>query len=188
MKSILFWSGGKDAYLTLSYLKKSGVNDPVLLTSYNEENNIVPIQNIPLNDIHQQAQKLSLELLPVPLPDQCGNEEYVRRITTVLSAYDSSATELTFGDLWIEDIRRWREEVFHDKGFSCRFPLWHISYKKLLDELWKSPVSVKISAVESTYQSMISPGQNYDQVFVKNLPKSIDAMGEQGEFHTQVFL
>ncbi len=169
MRPVLFWSGGKDSYLALSFLRKNGKADPILLTSYNEENNIVPIQNISLTDIQIQADNLALELFPVALPEKCNNEEYIRRITAALSLHSGSPTELIFGDLWIEDIRQWREDVFRIAGFSCRFPLWHISYEKLLNELWESPVSIQISAVESKFQSIISPGQRYDRAFVRNL-------------------
>ena len=188
MKSVLFWSGGKDSYLALSFLRKNGKTDPILLTTYNEENNIVPIQNISLTDIQNQATHLALDLLPVPLPHKCNNEEYVRRITAALSVHSRSVCELIFGDLWIEDIRQWRENVFRTAGFSCLFPLWHIPYEKLLQELWKSPVSIQISSVDPDFKSVISPGQRYDQSFVRNLPDTIDVMGEKGEFHTQAFL
>lgn len=185
MKPILFWSGGKDSFLALIYWQKISKTDPILLTSYNEQTLTVPFQEISLSDIEKQAESLSLESWTVPLPPKCPNNEYIRRITDRLPN-ENSSTELIFGDLWLEDIRQWRELSF--SSFTCIFPLWEKSYESLLAELWKSGATVQINAVSPDFQHIIKKGQIYDRKFVESLPESIDKMGERGEFHTHVLI
>ncbi len=132
MKPILFWSGGKDSFLALIYWRKISKTDPILLTTYDEQTHIIPFQEIPVPEIKKQAESLSLELRTVPLQPKCPNEEYIRRVTETLPD-EHTSTELIFGDLWLDDIRQWREEVFHTAGFTCRFPLWHISYERIIE-------------------------------------------------------
>lgn len=185
MKPILFWSGGKDSYLALVYWRKISKIDPKLFITYNEQTATVPHQEIPISDIEKQSDKLSLELVKVALPPKCTNEVYIRRVMETLSN-ETSSRELIFGDLWLEDIRKWREQSFN--RYSCIFPLWNSPYELLLEDLWKSNVTVHINAVSPEFQNIIKKGQTYDRNFIKNLPEFIDIMGERGEFHTRVVL
>ena len=183
MKPILFWSGGKDSFLALLYWRKISKTNPILLTTCEEQRFTVPFQEIPLSDIEKQAKALSLELTTVPLPPKCPNDEYIYRVTERLRTVNSS-TKLIFGDLWLEDIRQWREQVFNP--YQCIFPLWKKPYESILTELWKSKTVIRINAVNPDFRHFIKKGQVYNQEFVENLPDSIDKMGERGEFHTHV--
>lgn len=187
---ILFWSGGKDAYLALEFYRQEQYGQELrLLTTYDEETGVVPHQQIPLSYIRKQAASLELELIPVPLPAGCPNERYLRKIKEVLTALDVPVEHLIFGDWHLQDIRRWREEAFGELGYDCLFPIWEKSIHDLLPVLQFKPVDVKISAVQEEYQSFISVGETFDQSFVvqlQHLPEEIDPMGERGEFHTKV--
>lgn len=188
--NILFWSGGKDAYLALEFFRLSNSGAEIqLLTTYEESTERVPHQQIALHDIKEQALFLGLELMAVPLPANCSNETYLKRVEEALRKIDGTIEYLLFGDLYVESIRQWREKVFGEMGFKCLFPLWGKSMHELLPVLFLKPVEVKISAVKDEFQSLIRVGERYDQSFVaqlQHLPQKIDPMGENGEFHTRV--
>lgn len=188
--NILFWSGGKDAYLALEFFRKNDPDAEIrLLTTYDETDEIVPHQQIKLKDIKKQAIDLGLELIAVPLPSDCPNEVYVDRLKEALGELNEPIERLIFGDLYINDIRQWREKVFGEMGYNCVFPIWKKSIHDLLPVLLLKPVEVKISAVKEEFQPLIRVGETYDQKFVtqlQHLPQNIDPMGENGEFHTRV--
>jgi len=187
---ILFWSGGKDAYLAYHFYRESNPKATIkLLTTYNESTDIVPHQNIPLKDIKTQANHLGLELITVPLPPDCPNDIYLKRLEETFENVDESIDHLIFGDWYLEDIRKWREKVFGDMGYDCLFPIWKKSIHDLLPVLLFKPVEIKISAVKEEFQSLIRVGETFDQSLItqlQHLPEDIDPMGEKGEFHTQV--
>lgn len=187
--NILFWSGGKDAYLALEFYRESHPDSTIkLLTTFDESDNIVPHQNIALGDIKKQAVSLGLELITVPLPPDCPNDIYLERVEKVLKNTGETIEKLIFGDWYLEDIRTWRENEFGKMGFECVFPIWKKSIHDLLPVLLLQPVEVKISAVKEEFQSLIRVGEAFDQSFVAQLAhlRDIDPMGENGEFHTQV--
>ncbi|HEX6981933.1 MAG TPA: hypothetical protein VF181_04160 [Balneolaceae bacterium] len=188
--NILFWSGGKDAYLALEFFRENHPDTEVrLLTTYDETDEIVPHQKIKLSDIKKQAIDLGLELITVPLPPNCSNEIYLNRLQKVLDNLNEPVEHLIFGDLYLEDIRRWREKVFGKMGYSCIFPIWKKSIHDLLPVLLLKPVEVRISAVKEEFQPLIAVGETFDQKFVtqlEHLPQDIDPLGENSEFHTHV--
>ena len=186
---ILFWSGGKDAYLALHFFRESHPKaDLKLLTTYDESNDVVPHQNIPLSEIKEQADYLNLDLISVPLPSNCPNDIYLERIENALNKLEEPIDNLIFGDWYLEDIRQWRENVFNKMGYSCLFPIWKKDLNELLPILLLKPIEIKISAVEEDSQSLLKTGESYDQKLVMQLRRlsEIDPMGENGEFHTKV--
>lgn len=187
--NILFWSGGKDAYLALHFFRESHPEaDLKLLTTYDESSDIVPHQNIPLSEIKDQADYLDLESIPVELPSECPNEIYLERIENALSELDQPIDNLIFGDWYLEDIRQWREKVFGEMGYSCMFPIWKKDLNDLLPVLLLKPIEIKVSAVNEEFQSVLKKGESFDQKLVMQLQRlnEIDPMGENGEFHTKV--
>lgn len=131
---VLFWSGGKDSYLALEfYTQEYGDKENVkLLTTYEQETEVVPHQNIPLDNIKRQAEQLGIDLISVPLPKDCSNEVYLAQVEEALADEQESIEQLVFGDWQLEDIREWREKVFGEMGYSCLFPIWHKSLHDLL--------------------------------------------------------
>lgn len=187
--NILFWSGGKDAYLALHFFRESHPEaDLKLLTTYNESNDIVPHQNIPLSEIKKQADHLGLELISVALPTNCPNDIYLERIESALNELSQPINNLIFGDWYLEDIRQWREKVFGEMGYSCLFPIWKKDLNELLPILLLKPIEIKISAVGEDFQALLKTGESFDQKLVMQLRRlnEIDPMGENGEFHTKV--
>ncbi|MDR8390845.1 hypothetical protein NC796_06840 [Aliifodinibius sp. S!AR15-10] len=185
---ILFWSGGKDSYLALEFYDREigKKEDLALLTTYEEESKHVPHQELPLKNIRRQAKHLGLSLIEVPLPRACPNETYLEKVKEALTEQQQLVERLVFGDWHLQDIREWREQVFGEMGYRCLFPIWEKSLHDLLPVLLLKPVQIKISAVKGEFQKYIKVGEAYDQAFVRTLPKEIDPMGENGEFHTEV--
>lgn len=187
---ILFWSGGKDAYLALQFYREEHPRAKImLLTTYDETDDVVPHQRIKMEDIRKQAASLGLELIAVALPPDCPNEVYLERVQKALEDIGDPIEHLIFGDWYLEDIRQWREKVFGDMGYECAFPIWKKSIHELLPVLLLKPITVEISAVKEEFQSLIRVGETFNQAFVsqlQHLPEDIDPMGEKGEFHTKV--
>lgn len=184
---ILFWSGGKDSYLALDFYRREFEQGKLkLLTTYDEEKNVVPHQEIEIDEIQKQAEKLNLNLITVPLPKDCPNDVYLNRIQEALEACEEKVGNLVFGDWKLDDIRKWREKVFSNMGYKCLFPIWGKSLDELMPILTLKPVEVTISAVMDEYSNYIAVGEPYNQHFVRQLPDEIDPMGENGEFHTKV--
>ncbi|MDX1672250.1 MAG: hypothetical protein R3211_07900 [Balneolaceae bacterium] len=182
---VLFWSGGKDSYLALQFYKQEhGLDHLKLLTTCDEQEQIVPLQQVEVKRIKEQSAHLGLDLLLVPLPDSPPNEVYLERVCGKLE--EAGADRLVFGDWKLEDIREWREEEFGGRGYECLFPIWKKSIHDLLPVLILQPVEVKISAVEEEYRKYLKVGEPYNPDLVMQLPDEIDPMGENGEFHTEV--
>lgn len=184
---ILFWSGGKDSYLALEFYKKGhGKENIKLLTTFEQDSEMVPHQQIPVTHIKEQARKLNLDIELVPLPSKASNEEYLRKVGKHLDNQKEKVQRLIFGDWHLQDIRSWREDVFGDLGYSCLFPIWNKNIHEMLPLLTLKAVEVTISSVRKEYEEFIRVGETYNQHFVQQLPAEIDPMGEQGEFHTKV--
>lgn len=188
--NILFWSGGKDAYLALHFYRQQYPDTELrLLTTYEKSSNVVPHQQIEMSHIRKQASNLDLSLITVPLPADCPNDRYLKEIKQTLSEQDESIRYLIFGDWHLQDIRQWREKVFGEMGYECLFPIWEKNIHDLLPVLQFQPVEVKISSVQKKYESLIKVGETFNQSLViqlRHLPEEIDPMGENGEFHTKV--
>lgn len=187
---ILFWSGGKDAYLALEFYRREQVGKTDsrlrLLTTFDESGGTVPHQNIPISRIRNQADHLGMDLITVPLPASCPNPVYLKRVGQELREQEETVNRLVFGDRHLRDIREWRENAFGAMGYECLFPIWERSIHELLPVLILQPVEVRISSVGEPFQKYIRAGETYDQSFVRTLPEEIDPMGERGEFHTEV--
>jgi diphthamide synthase (EF-2-diphthine--ammonia ligase) len=186
IRNVLFWSGGKDAFLALRYLLDESEEDPVLLTTYDDESEHVPHQNIPIRRVQGQAMDLGLILYTVPLSYPSTNEQYIEALKRSLELLPFSIRHLIFGDLHLTDIRSWREKQFSKMGFQTRFPIWKKPYDELFAGLKRRNVTVKISGVMSEFDGYIKPGDLFTREYAYSLPEHIDRMGENGEFHTEV--
>ena len=185
-RDVLFWSGGKDSFLALKYLQDETEGDPLLLTTFDDESGRVPHQDIPIEAIRQQALDLGLILFTVPLSYPATNEEYLEALKKHLKIIPFKINRLVFGDLHLQDIRKWREEQFGAMGFELAFPIWQKPYGELFDILDRVNVTIRISAVMDNFSDQIAPGQIFSRAFAESLPEEIDRMGENGEFHTEV--
>lgn len=187
-RDLLFWSGGKDSYLALRYYMDETGQEPVLFTTFDDENGVVPHQNIPIESIRRQAVSLKLLLFTLPLSYPSSNEEYLKSVDMGIQSIPFKINHLIFGDLHLRDIRKWREKQFLDLGYPTLFPIWEKPIEELLHRLHSEAVDVHVSGVDPTCREFIKTGTRFDREFVGQLPSHIDPMGERGEFHTEIFL
>lgn len=187
-KPILFWSGGKDSWLAYqTWTKQKGI-PPVLLTTYDDESKIIPYQNIHVQTVYRQAIKLGLTLIPVALSHPVSNEVYIQTVTDAIDQSPFEHDTLLFGDWHLEDIRKWREEAFGNLGYQCIFPIWQKPIEELIGIIESEDAEIRISSIDSKFNGFIKEGTLFNQRFIEHLPESMDPMGENGEFHTEVIL
>jgi diphthamide synthase (EF-2-diphthine--ammonia ligase) len=186
---ILFWSGGKDSFLTLMHLLERGKN-VILLTSFGAHTNRVSIQDIHIKDIAKQAEFFKVPLCLVPL---YPNTDYKNSIEDALEMVRSQTglpiEHLVFGDLHLKDIRQWRVNAW--TTYEVDTPLFDVPYEELLEKLWsyqeRLGLSITLSTLVKLGDQILPVGTPYDAELVERLNLSgIDRMLENGEGHTLV--
>jgi diphthamide synthase (EF-2-diphthine--ammonia ligase) len=185
-KPALFWSGGKDSLLALRAWQQAGHPPPILVTTYDDESEMVPYQEIPISRIYRQALHLELPLVAIPLSHPVDNKTYLSTLNVEFISAPFRVTEAIFGDLYLDDIRNWREAEFQKLGITSHFPIWHKTADELFDMLEREPVKIVIRYVSEPYRDYIRPGMPFNRAFAESLPPHIDPFGEKGEFHTEV--
>lgn len=185
-RDLLFWSGGKDSYLALLYYRDSAPVDPILLTTYDDERDVVPHQEIQLSQIYNQSIALGLPLMATPLSYPATNEAYMNAIEKQILHSPFQIGRVVFGDLHLTDIKEWRKKEFGKLGFDTFFPIWQKSYSELFRRLESTKKEIRIASVKREFEDHIQVGEIFNREFAESLPKRIDKMGENGEFHTEV--
>jgi uncharacterized protein (TIGR00290 family) len=188
-KAILSWSGGKDCALALQVLAAEGSHKvAALLTVFLVETDRTVMHGIPRSLVLEQARSLGIPLEAVFLGEKAPNEAYDRAIAEVLERYRRLGfTAVAFGDLYLEDVRRYREERLVASGVVPLFPLWGRDTRTLSErfvaEGWRAVVTcVDTEALDGSFA-----GRCLDRSFLEDLPPGVDPCGENGEFHTFVF-
>lgn len=188
MNSLIFWSSGKDACLSLYRVqqeKKLQVKG--LLSTISQKNQTVAFHQTPRESLELQASALNLPIHLVELPDPCSNAEYERVLSQKLKVLKAQGiTHLIFGDLFLKDIREYRESFLKPLGFELVFPLWGENTEELASEFLGRGFQAVISGVMPGVLSESWVGHPYDSTFLKSLSAEIDPCGENGEFHTFV--
>jgi uncharacterized protein (TIGR00290 family) len=181
-RAIVSWSGGKDAAWSL-HRTRGEYEIVALVTTVSETSGAVPIHNIPLPLIAAQAEALALPLWTVGLPQPCPNAEYAARLRPI---WDRAALEgidtVIFGDLFLADIREWREQLLNTTGIRPVFPLWQEPTAELAREMIRGGLCASICAAND----VAFVGRSFDEAFLAGLPHGTDPCGENGEFHTFV--
>ena len=187
---ILFWSGGKDSFLTLMHLLEEKRN-PILLTSFGAYTGRVSIQDIHIKNIAKQAEFFKLPICMVPLyPNTDYKTSIVEALQMIQDRTCISIEGLVFGDLHLKDIRQWRVDTW--PGYEVSTPLFDVPYKELLERLWKYSNKMNLSITLSTdikiSNGILKTGTPYTPDLILDLEKeNIDVMLENGEGHTLVF-
>ena len=188
---VLFFSGGKDSFLTIRTLVKERQTAPtpfhlILLTTFDADSKVVAHQEISINDIIKQAKHLKIPLLGIPLRRGSG-ETYLSRIEMGLDAVrrqvkDIQQIKLVFGDLHLEHIRSWRDKEL--SLYSLEYPLWNVPYEELISDLEASKVPIVLSAI-TVDNDMLKKGVTFDRQLMNDVASlGMDGFGEEGEFHS----
>ncbi len=183
------WSSGKDSAWALHLLRQdTRVEIAALLTTFNGEADRVAMHAVRRELVEAQAQRTGLPLWSVDLPWPCPNAVYENLMAeTCRRAVEGGITAVAFGDLFLEDIRAWRERQMDRAGLKPLFPVWQIPTGELALELIGSGVRAKVTCVELKRLDASYAGREYDSDFLSSLPAGIDPCGENGEFHTFVY-
>ena len=187
-KAWISWSSGKDSALALHQVLRAGeVEVAGLLTTVNAEFQRVAMHGVRRELLEAQAAALELPLHVVELPWPCSNESYERLMgAAVANALSAQVEVIVFGDLFLEDVRRYRERMLDGSGLRPLFPLWQRPTAELADELIDSGVEAVVTCVDSAQAPADLAGRWYDRAFLAELPGGVDRCGENGEFHTVV--
>jgi uncharacterized protein (TIGR00290 family) len=183
------WSGGKDSTLALyRAVRELGLSNPILVTTYSEEFRRVSMHGVRLELLREQARCLGLQLLEVALPSPCSDEEYQRRMVDVLQGLrEMGVGEMVFGDIFLEDVRRYREKNLEQAGFKGLFPLWGLDTKVLAHRFTELGFKAVVVCVDTAQAPSWLVGHEFSDELLENLPPSVDPCGERGEFHTFVY-
>ena len=190
MKRILLsWSSGKDSAWSLRVLRQRGECEVVgLLTTFNEVADRVAMHAVRRELVERQAEAAGLPLWAVGLPWPCSNEEYESRMAqTCAKALSEGIEGVAFGDLFLEDVRAYREKQMKDTRLEPIFPLWALPTDVLAKEMIASGTRAKLTCIDTEKLDRSFVGREFDDALLADLPEGVDPCGERGEFHSFVY-
>lgn len=190
MKRVLLsWSSGKDSAWALHTLRARGDYKIVgLLTTVNTEFDRVAMHGTRRSVLEAQAKAAGLPLWNVPLPWPCSNEDYEQRMREVCTrAVSEGVDAIAFGDLFLVDVRAYRERQLQPTGLEPLFPLWQLPTAALAHEMIAKGVRAKLTCVDTQQLPSEFAGREFDEALLSELPPEVDACAERGEFHTCVY-
>jgi uncharacterized protein (TIGR00290 family) len=189
---VMSWSGGKDSALALHELRRDSQYEVVaLMTSVSQEFRRVSHHGVREELLELQAQAIGLPLTKIYLPSSqavpCTNEVYEQIMGQVMEEFKSQDVyHVGFGDLFLEDLRAWRESNLAKAGMTGLFPIW----KRETQPLSREIIAMGFKAILSCAEGKVGPGfvgREYDEALLEDLPATIDPCGEYGEFHSFVY-
>jgi uncharacterized protein (TIGR00290 family) len=186
---VFCWSGGKDSALALNRLRSDERYEVVaLLTTCNEHFRRVSIHGIRLELLEAQARALGLPLEKVFVSQHSSNEEYSQKMAVCLTTYKArGVSACAFGDIFLEDLRHWREQNLAQLGLAGVFPIWKVDSRTLLREFFEQGFGSIVCCVDDACLDENAVGRFVDQEFIRSLPPQVDPCGENGEFHSFTF-
>src|SRR5512146_120435 len=186
---LLSWSSGKDSAWTLHVLRRQpGIEIVGLLTTLNAEFDRVAMHGTRRSVLEAQARASQLPLWIVPLPWPCSNEIYEQRMADICKrAVDEHIEAVAFGDLFLDDVRSYREKQLAPTGLKPLFPLWQIPTATLAREMIADGLRARLTCVNPSQLPARFAGREFDASLLRELPPEADPCGERGEFHTCVY-
>jgi uncharacterized protein (TIGR00290 family) len=183
------WSGGKDSSLALHKIRGEGLYDAkALVTTVTEEYDRVSMHGFRRTLLHAQASSLGLPLEEVWIPKDASNETYEARTRAMLLKHkDEGVEKVAFGDLFLQDIRTYREDRLGQIGMRGVFPLWGMDTARLATEFIEQGFRAVVCCVDPKQLGKEFCGREFDRSFLESLPGGVDPCGERGEFHTFVY-
>lgn len=184
----LCWSSGKDSAWALHLLRQNpAVTVTALVTTVNATFDRVAMHAVRSELLRRQADAAGLPLKTIPIPWPCSNAEYEAAVRPVVEeAVASGVTGMAFGDLFLEDIRAYRERMLAGTGLAAQFPLWGRPTAELAQEMLAGGLQARLTCVDPRVLPAAFAGRAFDNELLAGLPTSVDPCGERGEFHTFV--
>jgi uncharacterized protein (TIGR00290 family) len=188
MKAFLNWSGGKDSALCLYKAREQGLRIEALVTTINSNTNRISMHGVRRSLLEQQAAVLQLPLYIVELPEMPGMKEYEDAVSKMNQLLKSKGfTHAVSGDLFLEDLKTYREQLYAKDDMSCLFPLWKTDTKDLITSFLSSGFKAIIVCTNSSFLNKSFCGRLLNESFINDLPANVDVCGENGEYHSFVF-
>ena len=187
-KVLVMWSGGKDSAFALHELKRAGVGVASLLTTVTEGYDRISMHGVRRELLLKQIDALGYPLEEMTVPQESTNEIYEKRMEAILGKFRlQGVSTVAFGDLFLEDIRAYREEFMRRIGMDAIFPLWKKNTAELAREFIRTGFRAVITCVDTQKLAREFSGREFDGDFLRDLPESVDPCGENGEFHSFVY-
>jgi len=187
MKPILLsWSSGKDSAWVLHVLKQQREYEVVgLLTTFNQAANRVAMHAVRRELVQAQAEAAGIPLWAVELPWPCSNADYEAAMSAACSKAVAQKVEaVAFGDLFLEDVRAYREKQMRDTGLQPLFPIWAQPTPELAQQMIAAGLRAKLTCVDPKVLDPSFAGREFDRRLLADLPPGVDPCGERGEFHS----
>jgi len=187
-KAVVAWSSGKDSAYALLTAQRAGVFDIVgILTTVTAAFERVSMHGVREALLERQAAELGLPCHKVYIPSPCPNEVYEGKMSEAVSqAKAQGVSHFIFGDLYLEDIRRYRVERLEPAGIASEFPLWQRDTRALAEEMLAVGLRAVVTCIDPSKLDKSWAGRRFDARFLADLPAGVDPCGENGEFHTFV--
>jgi uncharacterized protein (TIGR00290 family) len=186
----LSWSGGKDSALALHALSQDPAIEVVgLLTSVTCGFDRISMHGVRRTLLQAQVKELGLPLVEICLEPRCTNESYEFAFQEALGGIKRDwpdVSQIAFGDLFLEDVRAYREQLLADTGFDPRFPIWGVNTASLARHFIAEGFAARLVCVDTTQLDATFAGRVFDAHLLADLPVGVDPCGERGEFHTFV--
>jgi uncharacterized protein (TIGR00290 family) len=187
LKTLVSWSSGKDSAWLVHTLRTSMPEYQIaaLLTTVNADANRVAMHAVRVEVLEAQARALGLPLWTVPIPSPCPNEIYERAMAAAVArAVSDGFTHVAFGDLFLADVRRYREEKLAGTGLTPIFPLFGAETTSLAETMIAKGLRARITCLNPTQLDRSFAGREFDSQLLADLPAGVDRCAERGEFHT----
>lgn len=188
-KALFNWSSGKDsAFALYKILQEEKYDISALLTSINKEFQRISMHGVHVSLLEKQAENLGIPLIKMELPKEPSMEEYRQIMTKTMTGIQAKGvTYSIFGDIFLEDLRKYREDQLNAIGMKAVFPLWKHNTSELIHEFLDLGFKTIVTCVNGSYLDKSFAGRIIDQKFIDDLPENVDPCGENGEFHTFTF-
>jgi Predicted ATPases of PP-loop superfamily len=186
---LLFWSSGKDSAWALHLLAaRQDLRVAGLVTTFDQAAGRVAMHSVRRSLVEAQAERTGMPLWQVELPWPCPNAQYEQILGGVFQrAADRGITGVAFGDLFLRDIRDYRERQLEGTGLAALFPLWDMPTGHLALDMIGGGIRAKVTCVNPARLDPSFAGRDFDLAFLRSLPAGVDPCGENGEFHTFVY-
>ena len=187
-KALIAWSSGKDSAWALHEIRRAGEYEVVgALTTVTETFRRVSMHGVREDILRAQHDAIALPSVIVPIPYPCPNEVYEARMASALAdAKQQGVTHVIFGDLFLADVRAYREQKLAGTGITPLFPLWQRPTDKLAREMIAAGVETYLVCVDLKQLGRDFAGRRFDAALLADLPPTVDPCGEKGEFHSCV--
>lgn len=182
------WSGGKDSALALYKAQQQGVSVEALATTVNQGLDRVSMHGVRRQLIKQQAISLGLPLHTIALPEMPGMQAYEEAVRSAHQELKARGfTHAVFGDVFLEDLKQYREDLLAKDGLQCLFPIWKMDSREVVRQFIGQGFKAVVVCVNGTHLDQRFCGRELDEVFLNELPVAVDPCGENGEYHSFVY-